>query len=57
MSPPIYQYVIKLFVSLPNRRGPGVIMNVSVPENCALKNPNFMWQSFYWSTLIISILM
>ena len=46
MSPPIYQYVIKLFVSLPNRRGPGVIMNVSVPENCALKNPNFMWQSF-----------
>jgi len=46
MSPPIYQYVIKLFVNLPNRRGPGVIMNVLVPENRALNNPNFMWKSF-----------
>ena len=35
---PIYQYVINLAVSLPIRRGPGVLMNVSVWEHRALNN-------------------
>jgi len=36
MPSPIYQYVINLDVSLPITRGPGVFMNVSVQELCAL---------------------
>jgi hypothetical protein len=32
MRSPIYQYVINLVMSLPIRRGPGVLMNVSVPS-------------------------
>jgi hypothetical protein len=33
MLPPVYQYVITLVLSLPIRRGPGVLMNVSVREH------------------------
>jgi hypothetical protein len=36
MPSPVYQYVIKLFVGLPIRRGPGVFMNVSVQKHHAL---------------------
>jgi len=35
---PVYQYMINLVVSLPTRRGPGVLMNVLVGEHGAL-NP------------------
>jgi hypothetical protein len=35
MPSPIYQYAINLVMSLPIRRGPGVLMNVSVREHCA----------------------
>jgi len=38
MPSPIYQYVINLVVSLPFRRGPGVLMNVSVREHRDLNN-------------------
>jgi len=38
MPSPIYQYVTNLVVSLPIRRGPGVLMNVSVQEHRALNN-------------------
>jgi hypothetical protein len=38
MTSPIYQYVINMVVSLPNRKGPGVLMNVLVQEHCALIN-------------------
>jgi len=38
MSSPIYQYVIILVESLPIRRDPGVLMNVSVWEHRALNN-------------------
>ena len=38
MPSPIHQYVMHLVVSLPIRRGPGVFMNVSVWEHCALNN-------------------
>jgi len=33
---PIYQYVISLLVSLPIRRGPGELVNVSVQEHRAV---------------------
>jgi len=36
MPSPVYQYVIDLVVSLPIRRGPGVLMNVSVGERRAI---------------------
>jgi len=36
MSSPTYQYVVNLVVSLPIRRGPGVLMNISVRERRAL---------------------
>jgi len=38
MPSPIYEYVINLVVNLLIRRGPGVLMNVSVWEHCALNN-------------------
>lgn len=38
MSSPIYQYVINPIVSLPMRKGPGVVMNVSVWEHQAYNN-------------------
>jgi len=41
MPSPIYQYVINLVVSLPIRRGSGVLMNVSVQEHRALNNQIF----------------
>ena len=42
----IYQYVIILVVSFHIRRGPGVIMTVSVQERHALNNYIFvMWQN------------
>jgi hypothetical protein len=46
MSPPIYQYVMNLFVILPIRSGPGVLMNVSVEEHCVLNNQNFYMAKF-----------
>ena len=46
MSPAIYQYVVNLFVSLPIRRGPGVLMNVSVQEHHALNNQIFYVAKF-----------
>jgi hypothetical protein len=36
MPSPIYQYVVYLVMSLPIRRGPGVLMNVPVLEHHAL---------------------
>ena len=36
MACPLYQYVISLFVNLPIRRGPGVLVNVSVLKHRAL---------------------
>jgi len=41
MSSPIYQYVINLIVSLPMRKGPGVVMNVSAWEHQAYNNQIF----------------
>ena len=41
MPSPNYKYVINLVVSLPIRRGPGVFMNVSVWEHCALNSQIF----------------
>ena len=38
MPSPVHQYVINLAVSLPIRRGPGVLMNVSVQEHRAPNN-------------------
>jgi len=38
MPSPVYQYAINLVVSLPIRRGPGELMNVSVQEDRALNN-------------------
>jgi len=53
MLSPIYQYV-----SLPIRRGPAVLMNVSVREHHALNNYIFWCGKVYFSnTIIITILM
>jgi len=41
MPSPVYQYEINLAVSLPIRRGTGVLMNVSVQEHSALNNQIF----------------
>ena len=38
IPPPIYHCVINLVASLPVRRGPGVLMNVSVREHRAINN-------------------
>jgi hypothetical protein len=38
---PVYQYVINLVVSLPIRRGPGVLIIVSVGENLDLTTKFF----------------
>ena len=58
MPSPIYLYVISLVVSLPIRRGPGVLMNVSVGKHCAVNNQDFlMWHVYYSNTIIITILM
>jgi len=58
MPSPTYQYVINLVVSLPVRRGPGVLMNVSVREHRALKNQSFCCgKGYYTNTIIITILM
>jgi hypothetical protein len=54
----IYQYVINLVVSLPIRRGPGVLMNVWVLEHFELKNLIFWCDKVYHSnTINITILM
>ena len=54
----IYQDAINLFVSLPIRRGPGVLMNVSVGEYHALKTRFFFCDKVYFSnTIIITVLM
>jgi len=58
MSSPLYQYVINLAVSLPIKRSPGVIMNVSVFEFCALEKGILLRANVcYFSTIIITILM
>jgi len=41
MPSPIYQYVINLVVSLPIRRGPGLLVNFSVREQRALSKQIF----------------
>jgi hypothetical protein len=57
MPSPLYQYVIHPVVNLPIRRGPRVLMNVSVREHGALKNQVFGRGKFYYSTpIIITIL-
>jgi len=38
MPSPIYQYVIRLIVSLPISRGPGVLVNISVREHRAFNS-------------------
>jgi len=43
---PFYQYVINLVVNLPIRRGPGVLMNVSVREHCAFNTSLFAVAEF-----------
>jgi hypothetical protein len=50
MPSPIYQYVIYLVMSLPIRRGPGVIMNVSVLEHRAFNNYIFGCGKVYTRT-------
>jgi len=58
MPSSIYQYVINLVVSLPIRRGPGVLMNVAVREHRALNNYVFLCGKVYYSsTIIITLLM
>jgi hypothetical protein len=37
----IYQYMDNMVVNLPVKRGPGLFMNASVPEQCALNNKIF----------------
>jgi len=41
MLSPVYQYMINLVVSLPIRRGPGLLTNTSVQEHRALNNQIF----------------
>jgi len=38
MPSPVYQYVINLVMSLPIRRRPDVLTNVTVRELCALNS-------------------
>jgi len=58
MPSPVYQYVINLVVSLPIRRGPGVLVTVSVQEHRNLKNQIILCRKIYYSnTIIITILM
>jgi hypothetical protein len=38
MQSPFYQLVVYLVVSLPMRRGPGVLINISVREHRALNS-------------------
>jgi len=45
MPSPSYQYMINLVVTLPIRRGPGLLMNVSVWEHRDFKTKFLMWQS------------
>ena len=52
MPSPVYQYVINLVVSIPVRRGPGVLMKVSVREHPALKNWIFYVAKFTILTLL-----
>ena len=57
LPPPIYQYVVKLVVSLTIRGGPGVFMNVLVREHRAL-NQIFRYGKVYYSNpIIVTILM
>jgi len=57
MPSPIYQYVINQVVNLPIRMGPGVLMNFSVWEHCALKKDFLMWKSLLFIPIIITIMM
>jgi hypothetical protein len=53
----IYQYVINLVVSLPIRRGPGVLTNVWMLEHFELRHQIFLCGKVYSSnTIIITIL-
>jgi len=51
MQSPIYQYVINLIVSLPIRRGPGVLMNVLMRKDRALYRQIFVVENFTILTL------
>ena len=58
MPSPVYQYEIKLVVSLPIKGGPGVLMNVLAQERHALHNQIFLCGKVYYpNTIIITILM
>jgi len=58
MPSPVYQYVINLVVSLPNRRVPGVLMKFSMQEPGAPCNQIFWCCKIYCSfIIIITILM
>jgi len=46
MPSPVYQYVINLAVSLPIRRGPGILTNVSVRDYRTLNNQIFDMAKF-----------
>jgi len=48
---PIYQKIITLIVGLPISRDPGVLMKVSVQEQCALNNYIFDVAKLHYSTL------
>jgi len=58
MPSPIYQFVINLVLSLPIKRSPAVLVNVSVREHRALNNLIFLCGKVYYSkSIIITILM
>ena len=51
---PIYQYVISLFMILPIRRGPGVLVKVSVQKHRPLKNQIICRGKIYYFNTIIN---
>ena len=58
MPSPIYQYVVNLVVNLATRRGPVVLMNVSVWKHGVLNKQIIRCGKIYYSnTIIIAILM
>ena len=58
MPSPLYQHVISLVLSLPIKRGPGVLMNVSLQEHRAVNNQIFLCGKVYYSnTVIVTVLM
>jgi hypothetical protein len=58
MPSSMYQYVVDLVMSLPNKMGPDVLMNVSVLEHSAVNNKTFGYgKVYYYHPIIVTILM